>query len=67
MSVIWLQQGSQQSPCGVLELDGPAELFFPGAKGPDLCTFQGLVTAFGLSWGREQLWVPFEAIPGGGI
>lgn len=51
----------------VLELDGPAELSFPGAKGPGLYILQGLVTAFGLSRGREQLWVPYEAIPEGGI
>lgn len=45
----------------------PCRVVLPWGKGPGLCTLQGLVTAFGLSWGREQLWVPFEAIPGGGI
>lgn len=38
MNGMWLQQGPQQSPQGVLEPDGPSDLSCLGTKGPDLGT-----------------------------
>lgn len=38
MNGMWLQQGPQQSPQGVLDPDGPSDLSCLGTKGPDLGT-----------------------------